>query len=58
MYNPTAVKRILFTSLNKTLSKVRDISYGDAIQLSLFSVFIITIGLIPSIITNSFSFSI
>jgi proton-translocating NADH-quinone oxidoreductase chain M len=57
-YYLSAVKRILFTSLNKTLSKVRDISYGDAIQLSLFSVFIITIGLIPSIITNSFSLSI
>ncbi len=57
-YYLSAVKRILFTSLKKTLAKVKDISYGDAIQLSLFSVFIIAIGLVPSVIINSFSLSI
>ncbi|MCL5009430.1 MAG: NADH-quinone oxidoreductase subunit M [Candidatus Parvarchaeota archaeon] len=57
-YYLSALKRILYTSLKKTMSGVKDISYADAVQLSIFSIFIIIIGVVPIVITNSFSLTI
>ncbi len=54
-YYLSAVKRIFFGAMSKTLRKVTDISPLDVLQLSLFSFFILLIGLFPSIIMNSFA---
>ncbi len=47
-----AVKAVLFGALKKTAQKFSDISTMDAVQLGAFSVFIISIGILPSLITN------
>lgn len=54
-YYLMALRRILFGALNKTLRSIKDIDKFDAIQLSLFVVPIITMGIVPSLLTNSFS---
>ena len=50
-----ALKRILFSSLGKTLSKVTDISMSDAIQLSLFTIPIIVLGIAPNLLMGAFN---
>ncbi len=55
-YYLSAVKRILFVSVPKRLAKIKDISPWDAMQLAMFSIFIVIIGILPSVIVNSFNF--
>ncbi len=57
-YYLSAAKRILFDSLKKTFGKITDISALDALQLSLFTIFIVVLGVMPSILINSFNLTI
>ena len=57
-YYLMAVKKILFSSLAKSLTKVKDISYLESVQLSLFTVFIVVIGLMPGVILNAINITI
>ncbi len=51
-YYLNAAKRILFGNLNKLFVSLTDISYIERFQLSIFSFFIITLGILPAIIFN------
>ncbi len=57
-YYLSAVKKILFNSLKKAFIKMTDISSFDALQLSLFTIFIVVLGIMPSILINSFNLTI
>ena len=57
-YYLSAVKRILFVALPNRLAKIKDISPWDAVQLSMFSIFVVIIGILPSVIVNSFNLTV